>query len=92
MNRGGHNILEPMVLDVPTVIGPRYFNFQAIVDEFLQANAVKVGQTVDEVVALLVRCLEDQDFAQLLSQHAVEVLNRNKGSLQKHIAVIDRYL
>lgn len=89
---GGHNILEPMVLDVPTVIGPRYFNFQAIVDEFLQANAVKVGQTVDEVVALLVRCLEDQDFAQLLSQHAVEVLNRNKGSLQKHIAVIDRYL
>lgn len=92
MNQGGHNILEPMVLDVPTVIGPRYFNFQAIVDEFLQANAVKVGQTVDEVVALLVRCLEDQDFAHQLSQHAVEVLNRNKGSLQKHIAVIDRYL
>jgi len=89
---GGHNILEPMVLDVPTVIGPRYFNFQAIVDEFLQADAVKVGQTVDEVIELLVRCVEDQDFSQQLSQHAVEVLNRNKGSLQKHIAVIDRYL
>ena len=25
---GGHNILEPMVLDVPTVIGPRYFNYR----------------------------------------------------------------
>jgi len=27
---GGHNILEPMVLHVPTVIGPHYFNFQSI--------------------------------------------------------------
>jgi len=89
---GGHNILEPMVLDVPTVIGPNYFNFQAIVDEFLQADAVKVGLSVDEVVQLLVRCIEDTNFAQQLSQHAIEVLNRNKGSLQKHIAVIDGYL
>ncbi|MDV2469214.1 3-deoxy-D-manno-octulosonic acid transferase [Acinetobacter chinensis] len=89
---GGHNILEPMVLDVPTVIGPNYFNFQAIVDEFVQADAVAVGQSVDEVVQLLVRCLQDQAFAQQLSQHAIEVLNRNKGSLQKHIAVIDTYL
>ena len=89
---GGHNILEAMVLDVPTVIGPHYFNFQAIVDEFLQADALKVGQTVDEVVQLLVRCLEDQAFAQQLSQHAIDVLKRNQGSLYKHIAVIDQYL
>ncbi len=89
---GGHNILEPMALDVPTVIGPNYFNFQAIVDEFIQADAVAIGQSVDEVVQLLVRCLQDQTFAQQLSQRAIEVLNRNKGSLQKHIAVIDTYL
>lgn len=89
---GGHNILEPMVLNVPTVIGPNYFNFQAIVDEFLQANAVAIGQSEHDVVQLLVRCVEDQDFATQLSQHAIEVLNQNKGSLQKHIAVIDRFL
>ena len=89
---GGHNILEPMVVNVPTVIGPNYFNFQSIVDEFLQANAVVVGQSEHEIAQLLVRCLENQIFAQQLSQHAIEVLNRNKGSLQKHIAAIDRFL
>ena len=89
---GGHNILEPMALNVPTVIGPNYFNFQAIVDEFLQADAVAVGQSEHEIAALLIRCLEEQNFAQQLSQHAIDVLNRNKGSLQKHIAVIDGYL
>ena len=89
---GGHNILEPMALHVPTVIGQNYFNFQAIVDEFLQADAVKVGQSVDEVVAFLLRCIDDVSFAQQLSQHADRVLAQNKGSLQKHIAVIDTYL
>ena len=89
---GGHNILEPMVVNVATVIGPNYFNFQSIVDEFLQANAVVVGQSEHEIAQLLVRCLENQIFAQQLSQHAIEVLNRNKGSLQKHIAAIDRFL
>ncbi len=89
---GGHNILEPMVVNVPTVIGPNYFNFQSIVDEFLQANAIVVGHSEHEIAQLLVQCLEDQIFAQQLSQHAIEVLNRNKGSLQKHIAAIDRFL
>ena len=89
---GGHNILEPMVVNVATVIGPNYFNFQSIVDEFLQANAIVVGHSEHEIAQLLVQCLEDQIFAQQLSQHAIEVLNRNKGSLQKHIAAIDRFL
>ena len=89
---GGHNILEPMALHVPTVIGPNYFNFHAIVDEFLQADAVKVGQSADEIVELLVRCIEDQAFAEDLSKNAIQVLDKNKGSLQKHIAVIDQYL
>lgn len=89
---GGHNILEPMALHVPTVIGPHYFNFQVIVDDFLQADAVKVGQSVEDVVALLLRCIDDTHFEQQLTQHADRVLTQNKGSLHKHIAVIDTYL
>ena len=89
---GGHNILEPMVLNVPTVIGPNYVNFQAIVREFLQADAVKVGQSAAEVVQILLQCLEDADFSDTLTQQALQVLARNKGSLHKHIAVIDEYL
>ncbi|WP_173912081.1 3-deoxy-D-manno-octulosonic acid transferase [Acinetobacter sp. Marseille-Q1618] len=89
---GGHNILEPMALHVPTVIGENYFNFQVIVDEFLQADAVKVAASVEDVVAVLLRCVDEPAFAQQLTQHADRVLNQNKGSLHKHIAVIDTYL
>jgi 3-deoxy-D-manno-octulosonic-acid transferase len=53
MNRVGHNILEPMVLDVPTVIGPRYFNFQSIVDEFVSEKGILVGENAEQVAQQL---------------------------------------
>lgn len=39
---GGHNVLEPLAMDVPTITGPSYFNFQAIVDELKMDDIVTV--------------------------------------------------
>ena len=89
---GGHNILEPLVMGVATVIGPNYFNFQSIVDEFVQVDALHVGQTPEQVIQMLVACLEDPSLAAQLQQHAQQVLTANRGSLQQHLNVIDHYL
>ena len=89
---GGHNILEPMVLDVPTVIGPRYFNFQSIVDEFVAEHGILIGTDAVQVVQQLLSCLDDRIQTQQLIEQAELVLQRNKGSLQKHIQLIDHYL
>ncbi|WP_343597099.1 3-deoxy-D-manno-octulosonic acid transferase [Acinetobacter sp.] len=89
---GGHNILEPLTLDIPTVIGPRYFNFQSMVDEFVSAQGLLVGENAQAVVERLEQCLNDKAFAQQLTAHAQQVVLKNKGSLQQHIALIDRFL
>ncbi|WP_284109179.1 3-deoxy-D-manno-octulosonic acid transferase [Acinetobacter pittii] len=89
---GGHNILEPMVLNVPTVIGPRYFNFQTIVDEFIDENGVLIAQDAEQVVAIWMACLAEPEEANQVVEQAHKVLQRNQGSLQKHIGVINRYL
>ncbi|HCU75000.1 MAG TPA: 3-deoxy-D-manno-2-octulosonate transferase [Acinetobacter baumannii] len=89
---GGHNILEPMVLNVPTVIGPRYFNFQTIVDEFIDENGVHIAQDAEQVVAIWMACLAEPEDAKQVVEQAHKVLQRNQGSLQKHIGVINRYL
>ncbi|MCH2052933.1 3-deoxy-D-manno-octulosonic acid transferase [Acinetobacter pittii] len=89
---GGHNILEPMVLNVPTVIGPRYFNFQTIVDEFIDENGVLIAQDAEQVVAIWMACLAEPEEAKQVVEQAHKVLQRNQGSLQKHIGVINRYL
>ena len=89
---GGHNILEPMVLNIPTVIGPRYFNFQSIVDEFVAAQGILIGENAAQVAQQLLSCLDDPLQTQQQVAHAQQVLQRNKGSLQKHIQLLDHYL
>ncbi|VXA55074.1 3-deoxy-D-manno-2-octulosonate transferase [Acinetobacter proteolyticus] len=89
---GGHNILEPMVLNVPTVIGPRYFNFQTIVDEFVAQQGILIGENAEQVGQQLLACLEDTAQAQQLVRQAKQVLQANKGSLQQHIQCLDHYL
>lgn len=89
---GGHNILEPIVLHVPTVLGKNYFNFQTIVDEFVQADAVKVVEDAEQAAALLMTLLEDTEQANRLNQAAQKIMQLNTGSLKKHIQVIDAYL
>ena len=89
---GGHNILEPIALHVPTVLGPNYFNFQSIVDEFIADHGVKVGDSAEQLAALMMHYLQQPEAAKELSQNAQIIMAKNSGSLAKHIAVIDQYL
>lgn len=89
---GGHNILEPIALNVPTVLGKNYFNFQTIVDEFVQADAVAVVQDAQQATDVLLELLQDQVKAENLNVAAQQIMQLNTGSLAKHIQVIDQYL
>lgn len=89
---GGHNILEPIALNVPTVLGKNYFNFQTIVDEFVQADAVAVVQDAQQAAEVLLELLQDQVKAENLNAAAQKIMQLNTGSLAKHIQVIDQYL
>lgn len=89
---GGHNILEPIALNVPTVLGKNYFNFQTIVDEFVQADAVEVVQDAQQAAEVLLELLQDQIKAERLNTAAQRIMQLNTGSLAKHIQVIDQYL
>ncbi|MGE8624745.1 3-deoxy-D-manno-octulosonic acid transferase [Acinetobacter schindleri] len=89
---GGHNILEPIALNVPTILGKNYFNFQTIVDEFVEAQAVEVVENVQQAATTLLKILNDSFKAESLNTAAQKIMQQNQGSLAKHIAVIDQYL
>ncbi|WP_171521719.1 3-deoxy-D-manno-octulosonic acid transferase [Acinetobacter schindleri] len=89
---GGHNILESIALNVPTILGKNYFNFQTIVDEFVEAQAVEVVENVQQAATTLLKILNDSFKAESLNTAAQKIMQQNQGSLAKHIAVIDQYL
>ncbi|OEY91524.1 3-deoxy-D-manno-octulosonic acid transferase [Acinetobacter qingfengensis] len=89
---GGHNILEPIALNVPTILGKNYFNFQHIIDEFVEHDAVKVVQNTDEAAQILLDLFDNQAQRDQMNQQAQQILQANQGALAQHIALIDRYL
>lgn len=56
---GGQNILEPVRLGVPTVIGKSYENFAAEVGELAAHNAILIAQNAHEVMAALSQLLQN---------------------------------
>lgn len=89
---GGHNILEPIVLKVPTVLGPNYFNFQTIVDEFVKEDALAVGHDASHIATMLIDFIENPSLAEQMTENATAIMKKNAGSLKKHIAILDQYL
>ena len=89
---GGHNILEPIALNVPTVLGQNYFNFQTIVDEFVAVNGVQVVADFKAATSTLLALIADQTQAQQLNFNAQQVMYNNQGALAKHLQIIDQYL
>ena len=51
-----------------------------------------IAQDAEQVVAIWMACLAEPEEAKQVVEQAHKVLQRNQGSLQKHIGVINRYL
>ena len=89
---GGHNILEPIALNVATVLGEHYFNFQTIVDEFIAVEGVKVVSDFAAASQALLELIEHPTQANNLNSNAQQVMQNNRGALQRHLQIIDQYL
>lgn len=85
---GGHNMLEPVVLGVPTLVGPELTNFQAIASELQAAGALTVvsnAATLAEAVAALWR---QPELAARQREAGLAVVERNRGALERQLALV----
>lgn len=84
---GGHNMLEPMALNVATLSGPHVFNFQQIADELVQAGALRLVEA-DTLAVACDELLSNPQKAQAQVTAAQQVLQANRGALQRQLALI----
>ncbi len=89
---GGHNVLEPMALAVPTLCGPYVMNFQHIVDTAVAAHALLQVAPGSALVAAVASLLRDDGKAAAMRQAAHGLLLANRGALQRQLQVIEPYL
>lgn len=79
---GGHNVLEPLALDVPVVVGPHVFNFQTICDDLIAEQAMDQVAEEKALADRVIQLLQDSALRQHRISQARHVLQRNRGALQ----------
>jgi 3-deoxy-D-manno-octulosonic-acid transferase len=89
---GGHNLLEPAIQGLPLITGPHLFNSQDIADMFVESDAVRVVSNKDELVGVIEGLLGRPEYAAELGQNALELLQANRGALQRLLLLLEPLL
>ncbi|MGY5613759.1 lipid IV(A) 3-deoxy-D-manno-octulosonic acid transferase [Vibrio brasiliensis] len=86
---GGHNLLEPAALGIPTLTGPSYYNFTDITHALVASGACKITDNAESIVSQLKFWLMDKQQRQASGQQALSVVNKNTGAINQSLAQID---
>jgi len=87
---GGHNLLEPAALKIPSVVGPYTFNFSAITQKLINAHATKQVNNCDELADTVIQWLTDTKARQKAGDSGLGVVNKNRGALAKQLELIEK--
>lgn len=86
---GGHNVLEPIAMNVPVLTGNQVHNFKAICADLEDAQAILVVQQANEVIDGIIKLHLDQELRQQMVHNATVVFERNKGAVLRHLQQIE---
>lgn len=89
---GGHNVLEPIALDVPVFSGHYMHNFKTISQDLAAAQAIKLIKDADELMDLIIELYNNSEERVAMVVNARGVLDRNKGALQRHVEQIENLI
>ena len=93
IEQGGHNPIEPAALGKATLVGPHYSNFNAIVDNLVDADACQVvSNEPGKLTAQLLLWLEDGEQRQRMGQAAQQVVEQNKGTVARLVELAGKAL
>ena len=85
---GGHNLLEPAALGLPSVTGPHLHNFKEISRLLADAKASWVVHNEKELAQQVLNLLQDSTVRCEAGERGRNVVLQHRGALSKHIQII----
>ena len=92
IEHGGHNMLEPIALEKPTLTGPHYFNFLEIAEQLLDAQGLREVADTQALAQTVAELWKSPEQVQKMNAAAQQVLQRNQGALQRLLDIIQLQL
>jgi 3-deoxy-D-manno-octulosonic-acid transferase len=95
---GGHNILEPAAAGAAVITGPHTYNFQLVVETFLDAGAIVQLRPMSDSAAIselgnaISDLLSDPARRQDLEERAKDLVAQNRGATERTIDLLGSIL
>ncbi|MCX7034781.1 MAG: lipid IV(A) 3-deoxy-D-manno-octulosonic acid transferase [Arenimonas sp.] len=89
---GGHNVLEPAALGVPSVVGPRTFNFAEVTRRLRDADALRQAPDAAAVGDAVLALLDDEATRARMGEAGRRQVSELSGALGRTLALIDGLL
>ena len=80
---GGHNILEPAMFAKPLLFGPHMHHFPELADLLRNADGAMQVDNETDLYAQMTHLLANPAEAAAMGQRALQVLDSNRGALQR---------
>ena len=86
---GGHNLLEPAALGLPSLTGPHNFNAPDIAEMLIEQGATLVARDAGQIAAEVIRLLADPQDRARRGALARQVLENNRGAVNRLLALVE---
>jgi len=84
LSKGGQNPVEPILCDVPTVVGPDMDNFKELVQELTLSNGV-IQTSAEELSQEIATIINQPQYTTKLIQQSRKVILKHYGATQRSI-------
>lgn len=85
---GGQNLIEPLAVGTPVVIGTSTFNFAEIARAAIAAGAAVQASDADATIAEVARLLDDAAARRRMATAGIELLAAHRGATARTVAWI----
>ncbi|WP_061019393.1 lipid IV(A) 3-deoxy-D-manno-octulosonic acid transferase [Vibrio splendidus] len=83
---GGHNVLEPIALNVPIISGPSYFNFKSTVEDLLRVKGIIINENSTNIAKSVIQFFQmPPSELNATINSARYIFQKNSGSVSKTI-------
>ncbi len=86
---GGHNVLEPIAVNVPVLTGPFMQNSKTICTDLQKAEALQWCKNVEDLVQKLIYLSQHPEQRQAQIANASAVLKANQGTVVQYVARVE---
>ncbi|NJD32431.1 MAG: 3-deoxy-D-manno-octulosonic acid transferase [Gammaproteobacteria bacterium] len=85
---GGHNLLEPAVLGLPMLSGPHTHNAQDIAELMLQAGALRIVRSREELAQRVGDWFDDPERARQDGARGQQAITQSRGAVGRIVEIV----